>query len=308
MVTAIGLLSGGLDSVLAVKVLLDAGVDVYCVCFENVFGSRCSVAVNQAKQLGVPIKLIKLGKKYLDVIRNPKHGTGSGLNPCIDCRIFMLKKAKQYADKIKAKFIFTGDVLGQRPMSQTKSALTFIDRKIGFEVLRPLSAKLLPKTEIEKKWVDRKKLLDIEGRTRVRQIKLAKNLIYSAPAGGCLLCEKLFSLKLKDLFENKEKVDLKDIELLRVGRHFRNGKDKIIVGRNEKENEKLLKLKEKKDIIIMTKEIPGPVTILQGKDVKLAARITMRYADASKGNVYVNGEKMNVKAIGDKQLEQYRIK
>ncbi|MBW2993551.1 hypothetical protein KY317_03185 [Candidatus Woesearchaeota archaeon] len=308
MAKAVGLLSGGLDSVLAVKVLLDAGVDIHCICFKNIFGSRCSVAVKQAKQMGVPIKLIKLGKKYLDVIRYPKHGVGSGANPCIDCRIFMLRKAKKYADKIKAKFIFTGDVLGQRPMSQKKSALELIDRKLCFEVLRPLSAKLLHKTEIEKKWVNRKKLLNIEGRKRTEQIRLAKGLVYSAPAGGCLLCEKGFAVKLKDLFEHKQKIDLKDIELLKIGRHFRTNSGKIIVGRNEKENDKLLKLKEKADAVIMTKDIPGPVTLLQGSDVKLAARITMRYADASKGNVYVNGKKINVKAIGDKQLEQYRIK
>jgi len=311
MVKAIGLMSGGLDSVLAVKILLEQGVDVYGVCFVNPFGSRCDYAVKAAKQLGIPIKLINLSEDYLGIIRNPKHGVGAGMNPCVDCRIFMLKKAKEYADKIGARFIFSGEVLGQRPMSQTKAAIELIERKSEVEVLRPLSAKLLPETEAEKnKYVDREKLFDISGRRRERQLELAKKykLIYASPAGGCLLCEKDFSKRLKDLFEHRKKIDLHDIEFLKVGRHFRSKGDKIIVGRDEKENERLLELKGKKDIVIEAKDIPGPVTILQGKDVELASRITMRYADADEGIINVNGDEIKVKAIGDSELKQYRIK
>ncbi len=311
MAKAVGLISGGLDSVLAAKILLEQGMDICGICFVNPFGSRCDYAVKAAKQLGIPIKLIELGEDYLEIIKKPRHGVGAGMNPCVDCRIFMLKKAKDYANKIGARFIFSGEVLGQRPMSQTKSAIELIGRKSGVEVLRPLSAKLLPETEAEKnKYVCREKLFDISGRRREKQLALAKkyNLIYASPAGGCLLCEKDFSKKLKDLFEHKKKVDLRDIEFLKVGRHFRVGNDKIVVGRDEKENEKLLELKGKKDIVVEAKDIPGPVTILQGNNTNLAARITMRYADADEGIVNINGDEVKVKAVGDSELEQYRIK
>ncbi|MGC8849827.1 MAG: hypothetical protein ACP5QI_05070, partial [Candidatus Bathyarchaeia archaeon] len=243
-----------------------------------------------AGRYGIPLKIVYLKGDYLRMVRKPRYGYGSALNPCIDCRILMLKKAKRYAREIDAKFIVTGEVLDQRPMSQRLETLKLIEREAGLEgkILRPLSAKLLPETEAERKgWIDRRKLLDIKGRSRKRQMELAAKLgirDYPSPAGGCLLTHREYAAKLKDLFQHKKRITVKDIQLLKVGRHFRYGENKIIVGRNEAENKLLLALKNKSDYVF---EVPGygsPVTLLQGKRnreaVIAAARLTARYSDA----------------------------
>ena len=176
------------------------------------------------------------------MLRNPKYGYGKNMNPCIDCKIFMIKKAKKYAKEIGADFIFTGEVLGERPKSQHYPALRIIEEESGLKgkLLRPLSAKLLPETEAEKKGlVNRAKLLSIQGRSRKPQFQLAKEYgitCYPSPAGGCLLTCEEYSKKLRDLLAHKKRVSMADVALLRVGRHFRLGKNKIIVGRNEAEN------------------------------------------------------------------------
>ena len=242
---ALGLLSGGLDSVLAFKLILNQGIKAEAIKFVSPFFDDSFYAKNISEKFGIPLKIMYLGKEYLKLIKNPKHGYGSGMNPCIDCHVFMLKKAKQYAKKIKADFIFTGDVLGERPMSQNMKALNTIESetRLKNKILRPLSAKLLPETVAEKNgWVDRNKLLDIKGRSRKKQLELAKKFkikIYASPGGGCLLTEKEFSAKLRDLIKHKKRINEKDIELLKIGRHFRFKNNKIIVGRNEKENELL---------------------------------------------------------------------
>lgn len=323
---ALALLSGGLDSMLAVKLILNQGIDIvalnftspFCLCSKN----KCN-AYEAAKQLGIPLKVMEKGKEYLKIIRKPKFGYGSGMNPCIDCRIFILKKAKKYAKEIGAKFIFTGEVLDERPMSQHLRALKLIEKEAGLKgkVLRPLSAKLLPETEAERKgWVDRNKLLDIRGRSRKPQIELVKKFgikEYPCPSGGCLLTYKEFANKVRDLFKHKKKIDLKDIELLKVGRHFRFNESKIIVGRNKEENEKLLILKNKNDYVFEVQNFPSPITILQGKKTKetirIAAELTARYSDAQGENISVKYGKIKpekeivVKKMSNEEVNKLRI-
>ena len=211
---AIALLSGGLDSTLAAKLVIDQGIAVEAISFLSPF-STCSsredcAAVSAASRLGARLKLVDLEDEYFETVKNPKHGYGKNLNPCIDCKIFMLKKAREYAEVVQADFIVTGEVLDQRPMSQHLKALNLIEREAGLEgkLLRPLSARLLPETEAEKKgWVNRNLLLDFRGRARRRQMDLAEALgivDYPSPAGGCLLTEPLFCARLKDLLEHGE--------------------------------------------------------------------------------------------------------
>ena len=287
---ALALLSGGLDSILATKLVLDQGIEVVALQLILPFtAEKKDYADAVAKKFAISVIRIKAGAVYLELIRSPKYGYGSGMNPCIDCHSYMLREAKKTAEEIGAKFIFTGDVLGERPMSQHKRALEIEDRDAGLEgmVLRPLSAKLLPKTIPEcEGWVDRSKLLDIKGKSRKVQIALAKRfkLDYPSPAGGCLLTNKEFASKVKDLFTHKETVTKSDLALLKIGRHFRLASSKLIVGRNEAENKLLSDLKRPDDYVF---EVPGygsPVTILEGsKDkeaVELAASLTARYSDA----------------------------
>ena len=293
---ALALLSGGLDSILATKLVLDQGIEVVAVTFIlPVVVDKEDYAGTTAERFGIPLIKVEVGNDYLDVIRNPKYGYGSGINPCIDCRIYMLRKAKRLANEIGAKFIVTGDVLGERPMSQYRKALMLEDEEAGLEglILRPLSAKLLPETIPEREgWVDRNKLLGISGKSRRPQIALARKFsledAYPSPSGGCLLTHKEFASKVKDLFEHKENVTKRDIELLRIGRHFRGASSKIIVGRNERENTLLVELKNPEDYAF---EVPGcgsPITILEGsrdqEAIELAAQLTARYSDTARGD------------------------
>lgn len=319
---ALGLLSGGLDSTLAVKLILDQGIDVVALKFTSPFCTcdqrgRC-YAADVAKRLKIPLINLHKGEEYLNVIRNPKYDYGSGMNPCIDCRIFMFKKAKEVTEKIGASFIFTGEVLGERPMSQHRRALKIIERETGLEgmVLRPLSARLLPETILEKKkWVDRSKLLGIRGRSRKPQIELAAKLSledYPCPSGGCLLTQKEFASKVKDLFEHEKNISMRDILLLKIGRHFRFGQNKIIVGRNKEENKRLLLLKYPDDYSF---EVPGygsPITILQGskdeKAIMIAARLTARYSDAKGKEILVKyGDEEQIKSVIVPPLDEDEI-
>jgi tRNA-specific 2-thiouridylase len=277
------------------------------------------------ERFGIPQIRVEMGDDYLEVIRNPKYGYGSGMNPCIDCRIYMLREAKRIANEIGAKFIVTGDVLGERPMSQYRKALLLEEEEAGLEglILRPLSAKLLPETIPEREgWVDRSALLAISGKSRKPQIALAEQFglqdAYPSPAGGCLLTHKEFASKVKDLFEHEENVTTRDIELLRIGRHFRAASSKIVVGRNEAENELLLELKNPGDYAF---EVPGygsPITILEQsrekEAIELAAKLTARYSDAARGEEvlvdYWNAEgkaSIVVSPLSDDEVEQLRI-
>jgi len=294
-IKAVGLLSGGLDSTLAVKLMIDQSIDVtvlnfyspFCTCTRQ--GCRHE-AKKVAEFYDLPIKIIHTGVEYIQMIKNPKHGYGRNMNPCIDCRIFMFKKAKKYMEKIGAKFIFTGEVLGQRPMSQHKKALKIIEKEAGLEnmVVRPLSSKLLqPTIPEEKQWIDREELLNIQGRRRLPQMELADAYgikDYPCPAGGCRLTDPQFSKRIKESFENGEDT-IKDIQLLKYGRHFRlDSGAKIVVGRNEEENKILLRFFNENDVLLEVKNYGSPIVLLRKNkgedDIKKAADLCFRYSDA----------------------------
>jgi tRNA-specific 2-thiouridylase len=300
-VKALALLSGGLDSTLATELILKQGIDVAAINFSSPFclcKKGVCEATEAAKQLGVPLKVVNVGEEYLKMVRKPKHGYGRNMNPCIDCRIFMVKKAKKYAKEIGASFIFTGEVLDERPMSQHLKAMKIIEEEAGLKgkILRPLSAQLLPETDMEKKGlVNRKKLLDIHGRSRKPQIKLAEEFNikdYPCPAGGCLLTYKEYANKLRDLFEHKKRCSMADVALLKVGRHFRLGGNKIVVGRNEAENQILTAKKARNDYCFEVPDIGSPIAVLQGaktkKAIRTAAALTAFYSDAKSDKVTVN--------------------
>jgi len=319
---ALALFSGGLDSALAIKLVQKQGIEVIALNFVSPFctciGKGCSI-VSLAKKLKVPIKVMNKGQDYIRILRHPKHGYGKNINPCIDCKIYILKKAKKYAEEIGAKFLFTGEVLGQRPMSQHYKTLMLIEKEAGLKgkLVRPLCAKLMPETEAEKKgWIDRKKLLKFEGRTRVPQIDLAKKYKidgFMCGGSGCRLTDKQYAEKVRDLFRNKKRVSIKDVKLLNFGRHFRVNEDKIIVGRNQEENEMLLKLKNKTDFIFEVPDCGSPNTILQGKDIEFAAKLTAAYSDSEDKKVLVKyGKgKMNkevvVEQISKEKVKKYLI-
>jgi tRNA U34 2-thiouridine synthase MnmA/TrmU len=324
---ALALFSGGLDSSLAIKLVQEQGIEVEAITFLTPFYSAKSGGFSierTAQQLGVPLTIVRLGIDYLRVIRKPKYGYGKHMNPCIDCRIYMLKKAKQHARRIGADFIITGEVLDERPMSQNMKALKIVEEESSLKgkLLRPLSAKLLPPTQPEKAGIiDRNKLLDIKGRSRKRQLALAKAYgitEYQSPAGGCLLTYKEFAAKLRDLLTHRKRVSTTDLELLKVGRHFRFGKNKIIVGRNREENQRLLELKAKKDYLFEAQGCGSPITLLQGpktrKAIKTAARLTAYYSDQKTGTVHVKYGRQNleksvmVERPNKEEIEQLRIK
>ena len=326
-VKALGLLSGGLDSILAVELIGRQGIDVVAFNVKTPFcvpkKDGTSEAQQAADQLNVPLKVLCVDKDYLRMLRNPKYGYGKNMNPCIDCKIFMIRKAKRYAREIGAGFIFTGEVLGERPKSQHYPALRIIEVDSGLKgkLLRPLSAKLLPETRAERKGlVNRANLLSIQGRSRKLQFALAKEYgitSYPSPAGGCLLTCEEYSKKLSDLLANKKRVSTHDIELLRVGRHFRLGKNKIIVGRNQAENKTLTQLKAPFDFFFELPNIVGPTTILQGpknkKAIEWAAKLTAFYSDAETSEVKVNfgkislGRTLTVVVPGKADVEKMRV-
>ncbi len=324
---ALALFSGGLDSSLAIRLLQEQGIEVEAIIFLTPF-YKAKVggfkAERAAEKLGVPLKVVRLGLDYLRIIRKPKYGYGRHMNPCIDCHIYMLKKAKKYAREIGADFIVTGEVLDERPMSQHLNALKIVEGESGLKgrLLRPLSAKLLPPTIAEKRGlVDRNKLQDIRGRSRKRQLALAKVFgitEYQSPAGGCLLTYKEFAAKLRDLLQNKKRISMADLELLKVGRHFRLGENKIIVGRNKEENERLLKLKGINDYFFEAQGCGSPTTLLQGpkkrQAIEKAAQLTAYYSDQKTGKVHVKyGREKLEKSImverpNKEEVEQLRIK
>ncbi len=262
------LFSGGLDSILAVLILREQGIEVKGVCFKSCFFD-CKKAKIEAKKINLKLYIIE---EHLNLIKNPPHGYGKHLNPCIDCHALMIKRAGELAQEKGYNFVATGEVLGQRPFSQNKIALKKVKELAGFDVLRPLSAKLLPETEVEKKrLVDRDKLLDIRGRNRQKQQELIKkyNIIdYPSPAGGCLLTDPSFSNRLKKMFEFWPDCTKDDIELLKYGRVFwliikDNLRVLVMVGRDKKDNDNLEKISKKGDFVLKLKETTGPTTLLR---------------------------------------------
>lgn len=294
---AVALLSGGLDSTLAVRAVLNQGVEVEALNFITVFcrctakGSSCLSSQGAAQKLGIGLEVFNISEEFLEVVKQPKYGYGKNVNPCLDCRILMFKKGREHMDRNGASFIVTGEVLGERPMSQRREAMQVIERESGLQglVLRPLSAKLLPLTVPEKKgWINRESLLDISGRSRRPQIELASNYginDYPCPAGGCLLTDPGFALRMKDLMKNKPDFSLNDVQLLKLGRHFRlTPLAKAVVGRNEEENGKILSLAKKGDTILSVKNFPGPLSLARGEvghqEILQSAIITAKYSKA----------------------------
>lgn len=295
---AVALLSGGLDSTLAVKMMIDQGIEVHALNFTSSFctcnhggkdGGGCrSESKRVAEEFGIPIKVMLKGMDYMELVRNPKHGYGKGMNPCVDCRVFMFVQAKKYMREIGASFIITGEVLGQRPMSQRKDAFRVIERESGLEglILRPLSARQLEPTIPEKEGlVDREKLLDVLGRSRRQQIDLAEELDindYPCPSGGCLLTDKIFSKKVRDLLSNKKEITKTDLALLKSGRHFRHLGAKVVVGRNEADNAALRRMVQEGDVLIEPAGFPGPAAIVSGGDstelLHYAGSLIIKYA------------------------------
>ncbi|MBN1902281.1 hypothetical protein JW926_13230 [Candidatus Sumerlaeota bacterium] len=294
-IKAIGLISGGLDSVLAAKLIMDQGVEVTGIHLITPFSSRSSkgadeetIVQKQAESLGFQYYPLYLGEEYIDLVKNPKWGYGSCMNPCIDCHIFFLQKAAELMKEEKAQFVFTGDVLEQRPMSQKRTMLQMIEKRSGLEglLLRPLTALRLDPTTPEKMgMVDRTLLLGIAGRSRKIQFDLAARYgirDFQTPAGGCLLAEPGFSARLKDLFDH-DISDVNSVETLKIGRHFRLEPEvKLIVGRNERDNMILAHLAQDADILLETEEGSSPLCILRGviseKTLDTAAAITRRYS------------------------------
>jgi tRNA U34 2-thiouridine synthase MnmA/TrmU len=272
--SALVLMSGGLDSMLAAKLLLNQGVKVYALCFKSNF-FNCHNALGAAASLGVELKTIDISKEILSLLKNPPSGYGKYLNPCIDCHSLMIKKAGELANKENYDLIATGEVLGQRPFSQNQKALAKVGELSGQEVLRPLSAKLLQATTFEQTGkIDRGRLLNIRGRSRESQLQLARkyNLKdFGTPAGGCLLTDGVFSERLGRMLDFWDNCDTKDVELLKNGRvYWLKAKTEekrllMVVGRNEKENNNLINLKQKHDIIIELENIMGPTTLIKFK-------------------------------------------
>lgn len=297
MIKAVVLLSGGLDSTLAAGLMRRLGIDIIALNFKTPFClcnrgravgcgsfSRCA-----ADNLGIELRVMSVTDEFFGILKNPAHGFGSNMNPCIDCRILLFKKAKELMQETGASFIVTGEVLGQRPMSQHKQALRIIEREAGLEglVLRPLSARLLPETIPEKEnWVERSKLLDFNGRTRKPQMALAQAFNirdYPCAAGGCLLTDPQFAKKIKDLLTYAE-LNINNVELLKVGRHFRVSKEaKLVVGRDEEENRRLLNLTQKDDYLLRPLDIAGPTALGRGSFndelIRLCGSIVCRYSD-----------------------------
>lgn len=299
---ALALFSGGLDSVLAMKVLIDQGIEVVAVNVNFGFGGtkdRKKHMENMCKQVGAKLEILDLRKEYLDeVLFSPKYGYGSAYNPCIDCHGFMFRYTKQLLKKYDAQFMISGEVLGQRPMSQRKEALGQVKKLSTDEediILRPLSAKLLPQTKPEREgWVNRDLLLDIEGRSRARQMELVKQYNisdYEPPAGGCMLTEQNTAIRIKDFMKYEATMEVNDIDTLKYGRHLRlpDGA-KLIVGRHKEDNESLKNTSSNKYSPLLLVETTGPYSLLANdasdEDLKLAVKIVLTYGKTKAGETY----------------------
>jgi len=270
-IKAVGLLSGGLDSTVACKVIKDLGVDVYGVYFAMPWGCCDKDAAQAAAdKVGIKFIVLQLDERYLEMVKKPKHGYGSALNPCVDCRIHMFSRAAKYMKAIGADFVFTGEVLGQRPMSQMRKSMRWIEEESGLKsrLLRPLCARHLPPTIPEKEGkIDRDRLLKISGRSRKSQMKLAERFEitdYPNPAGGCLLTDRHFARRMTDTLKHGYR-NFRETVALQWGRHFRVEQNfKIILGRSKDENDALKSYAHQDDVIMEIVDKKGPTLILKG--------------------------------------------
>ena len=290
---ALCIFSGGLDSILAAELIRAQGIDVLALFFETPFFTS-QRAIKSAQAVDLPIKVVDITLRHLEVVKTPKHGFGGNMNPCIDCHALMFRIAGEMLAQEGAHFLLSGEVLGQRPMSQNRKSLMRVSSESGYGnlLLRPLSAKHLPITIPEEKgWVERDLLLDFQGRTRKPQMEMAGKLNitdYPTPAGGCLLTENGFSRRLKDLLTFHENPEIREIELLKLGRHFKiTPQAKLVVGRNKNENEQIRSLSTQTDIMLASAEGPGPTVLGIGdfsdESIALAAAVTAAYSDSEEG-------------------------
>ncbi|TFG25779.1 MAG: DUF814 domain-containing protein [Promethearchaeota archaeon] len=324
-IVGLTLISGGLDSLIASLLIKLQNIEViglnfrspFCLCDKAYRNSECGLNLYQQK-LGIKIFFLPKEDDYLKIINNPKYGYGKNMNPCIDCRIYILKKARKFAEEIDADFIITGEVLDQRPKSQNLKALKIVEEESGLigKIVRPLSAKLLEPTIYEERGlIDRSKLLGIRGRSRKIQLDLARkyNLLNEYYAcGGCLLTDVNFSRRMRDFLRYKKKPKMEDIPILKLGRHFRYKNSKIIVGRNEIENNILQASLKDTDIIMEAKETVGPITVIRGDlnddIINFAAKLTLNYSDEKKssGKIlyrYSNSNKNNELIVDKGNIE-----
>ena len=326
----VALLSGGLDSQLAVRMMQEKGFEVSAVAIRTPFcdfdcGRGCGFEIRErADQLNVDLKTVYLGDEYIEMLKHPKYGRGAGFNPCVDCRSMMFEAAKKEMERTGADFVISGEVLGQRPMSQHRRALKNIETESEMEgvIVRPLSGRLLPPTKPEKDGLIRREDLGmIRGRSRKPQLAMAKEYGIADPpnaGGGCLLTDPSFGLRAKDLFGHTETPSINDIELLKVGRQHRlDEHTKMVVGRNRTENETIRMLAMPGDIILEARDHVGPTTILRGTTagdhVRLAASVTLKYSDApdTEGHVTVwrgeETENMLVAPASEGDYVRFRI-
>jgi tRNA U34 2-thiouridine synthase MnmA/TrmU len=330
MTKALALFSGGLDSMLAARLVMEQGVDVTALNFISPFfgvgkkGREDEAAADFFRKYGIKSLVIDISEEYVEMIRNPRYGYGKNFNPCIDCKIFMMKKAKALMQEEGYDFIVSGEVLGQRPMSQRRDALRIIERDSGLDnyLLRPLCAKLLKPTYPEELGlIDREKLMDISGRARRRQMELAEHFgisDYETPAGGCLLTDPIISVRIEKLLKQNTEVEPEDVRLLAVGRHFTLSGGMLYVGRNSEDNRRLSGLVRAGDHTLKAVDTPGPLVLYRGTpesgNLELAARITARYSDAkAQGAVKVcirakggADKTVEVKPVDEVELEPMR--
>ncbi|SHK64601.1 tRNA U34 2-thiouridine synthase MnmA/TrmU, contains the PP-loop ATPase domain [Clostridium cavendishii DSM 21758] len=326
MTRALAMISGGLDSILAAKLVKNQGVEVIGICFKSYFFGPEN-AKRMCAQIDIPLEVVDFSKEHFEMVKKPKHGHGKNMNPCIDCHAMMMKYSGELLKKFNADFIITGEVLNQRPMSQNRSALDIVKKESGFsdKILRPLCAKNLKPTDMEiSGLIDREKLLNITGRGRQVQMKLADEWgikDYPSPAGGCKLTEPNYSLRLRDLVDHQEIIDASELDMLKLGRHFRNSeKCKIIVARTGEESELMKKYLNEEDILFIPTNYTGALVIVRGDyeedDLILAARIAARYSKGremdevevkyGKNNTAFT-KKLIVVPAKDKELEKIMI-
>ena len=323
---AIGLFSGGLDSILATRLITEQGVTVVALNFKTPFAVPGRIPDEErlskmAQLVGASLVSVDVGDDYLQIVAKPPMGYARQLAPCLDCIVYMLAKAKQLAREIHADFVFTGEVVGQRAVCQNKRALKAIERAAVLEgrLVRPLSAKLLEPTIPELTGlVRRERLLDLKGRSRRRQIRLAHEFgifDYPIPGTGCMLLDKNYAARTRELVAH-EQLTLHDIELLKVGRHFRlDSGAKVVIGRNEQENRTLEALARPEDVVCKPVEVMGPSVLLRAKkqtkkDSEIAVRIGARFSDAPDGKAvkFACGDKtVSVKPYADEDMTAWRV-
>lgn len=294
---AFSLLSGGLDSLLATRLIMAQGIDVVGLHFITPFfgydlkGREEEYAERMAREYGIRARVIDVGEEYLKILRTPRYGYGKNFNPCVDCKVFLFSRAKKMLAEEKRDFLVTGEVLGQRPMSQRRDTLRIVERDSGTEglLLRPLSARNLKPTKPEIEGiVDRERLLGLSGRGRKPQMKLAEEMGirgYPAPAGGCVLTDPILAARIRKHFADHPAVGVNEVLLLQTGRQFRfEAEGWLALGRDEAENAKLERLGKPGDVFLKMKNGPGPLGLLRGRAdadlIRKAAAVLARYSKA----------------------------